>query len=245
MDDFNSILKKFNNRFQGKRKIDIFNVIMDSILSSPNPLKDRIYDRFRLLRDIPEETIPKWKDILELQSFIAKCFRINNRGIISQNLFMPESYESLNYFWNYVKRLLREYPSNLIEERAKEHVFGVLSELDIAFAPIIYEVDNLETLKNKKIIRCIMSESMSKNGFFDTIPLNIGVLDKLISGTKSNDRNYRELLKNLRCELKNLDEIKREIFSKCPGMRICRGKSRCGLEEDLWKAMKKIFIDKG
>jgi hypothetical protein len=245
MEDFHNILGKFEGKFQRRRKFDIFNIIMDLILSSPNPLKDRIYDRLRLIRDIPEGDIPAWKDTLDMQFFIAKCFRKDNRGIVSQNLFMRESYESLLYFWNGLKQLLREHSSDYaIEERVKEHIFAILSELDIAFAPIIYEVDDLEELRNREIIRCLMSESMSRNGFFDTIRLNTGVLNRLISEAKSSERDYKRLLENLGRQLSKLDNLKKEAFSKCPGIEVCRAKSQCELEGNLWKAVKKVFIDK-
>mgnify|MGYP000029319009 CR=1 FL=1 len=227
MVDINRIMKKFEKKL--KKKANIFDLILDSVFASPNPVEDRISERFKLIRNLPEEEIPELKDELELMNFLIEKFEKEGKVITSHVFFSYAGYSSILHFLDFLRELGVGLESCL---------FSVLNELDVAFVPIVYEVDDLEEIEARRISKCMMWEMIKDGSFFQTIPSQVKVLRKEIARVKK----CRRMLNDFIEVLLRLDNVKKSVFSKCPGIEFCRGREECMLKSKLFEEIRKAIL---
>jgi len=155
----------------------LFVILINAIFSTPNIVKERIFDRFRVLKDI--EKIPEWKEPTEIGAYIGKVLRQNGFSISSASYGAPESLVSCAFYLSELKNLLKNL--DIDEELFERYIFGILSEIDLSFGGILYVCDSLKTLEGKRIKGCYMGR----------IPKEL-----LLSSTKHTIKNLELALKN-------------------------------------------------
>jgi len=108
----------------------IFGMIMNLTFATPNIVEERIFDRFRSIRDL--EGVPEWKTFEQIAEYFTKYFHDTGFSISFMPLGVPESIIGSAYFLSEIKNV---DPTQLALE---PYVFGLLSEIDVQFGRITY-----------------------------------------------------------------------------------------------------------
>jgi hypothetical protein len=133
----------------------LFFLLTNLIFSTPNVMVQRVFDRYRTLRDI--QNIPEWDDYKKISGNLRDYLNTNDYQTVSLNLGSEESILGTAYFLDNIKKNMPED-----REKIKPYLFGILSELDPQLGRICYSCKNLETLEDKKINHCYMGNLYKK-----------------------------------------------------------------------------------
>ena len=205
----------------------IFAMIMNLVFSTPDIVKERVFDRFRILREI--EKIPEWRGYEEIMKHFRNYFHENGLSVSFMPLGTPESIIGAATFLHELKKL------ELSQEDLEPYIFGLLSEIDTQFGRITYVCDSLKTLEGKRIKKCYMG-SISSNILFSSIDVTIRNIDEMLRDEKYRIyAEYFNLVKEFRNDLVRLRQIKENIFRKCPREKHCIGRKDCAIREELCK----------
>jgi len=248
--DLGEIIKKFTNkkipRFRPEDFVPATYVIMSFINNSPNWIRERVFDRFRLLRDLSFDKIKKWKDINDLYTFINDYFYQNNFRTV--DLRRPFHIIAEARVWASMKDVLNKI-STL--SSLKPFIFGFLGEVDNAFSPISYVCDSLNSLPGKKTLPgeqidiCHLGKVALKKEFYTTLQKRQTDIDQILSNRHvvSVTKLDVQSMEKYKDTLKQLEKIKKNIFKNCPGPDYCKGKEECKLQDEICQQVKNLLVN--
>ena len=234
-DVFERIAEK--NKSAEIEKAQVFALLGNLVFSSPDIVNQRVFDRFRLLREA--QRIPEWRTFREIASFFTDYLHDNKQDVIITTLGTDESIIETAQFMQVLKELTRQKGIKI----PQTFLFGVLSEFDMQIGRISYFVDNLETLEGKAINHCYLGDIAKTNNFLSALKLVLNNTNELIE--KEKFHQHLELLKEFRKDITSMLEIKEKVFRKCPGAAFCTGKTRCLIKETLCHEInERLFLQK-
>jgi hypothetical protein len=234
-DVFERILEK--NKSPDIFSAQIYALIANLVFSSSNIVNERVFDRFRLLREV--EGIPEWKTFNDIVTFFSDHFHKNNQNIIITTLGTAESIVETAQ----LLRTLKELAVNHSVEIPKAFLFGILSEVDIQIGRISYFVDDLETLEGKRINRCYIGDLAKTEHFLSALKVLFNNSGEMLQNEKY--KQHRDLLIDFRKDVAEIMEIKKRIFQKCPGSKFCKNKAKCLIKGALHQEITdKVFPKK-
>jgi hypothetical protein len=223
-DIFERILEK-GKSIDANTYAQIFALVTNLVFSTPNIVKERVFDRFRLLREL--EDVPIWKNFNEIAGFLRNYFHENNYHITFTALGSPESILKTADFLFSLKKIVKNTSVGI----PKQFIFGVLSEIDIQLGRISYFCDNLENLEGRRINRCYLGHLAKTKHFLSALKIMLNNANEMIQ-----DKNYtqfKKMLIDFRNEIAKFIKIKTRVFENCPGPNYCKGRSDCMLRDIL------------
>jgi hypothetical protein len=209
-------------------------LVANLILSTPNIIENRVFDRYRLLREIKK--IPEWGTLNEISKFLREYFNQNNFSIVRTTIGTPEGIISAAEFLRAIKNVKKEHGADSLEL----YLFGILSEIDARLGHISFTCDSLETLEGKRIDKCYMGQLAKDQQLLGALNVVNNNINELIANEAY--KIHKDNLTAFKEDIMRLIDIKRQVFQKCPGPDYCRGKSNCLLRNEFCEEiMSSIF----
>jgi hypothetical protein len=201
----------------------VFALIANLIFSTPDITRERVFDRYRLLRDL--RRVPGWATFREIAGFLRDYLHENGHNTIHTALGSAEGVVDVARFFVSLKELAKD--TSLPEE----FIFGVLSEIDIMMGRISYFCEDLESLEGKRIKHCYLGDLQRSEHFLSGLAVLSNNIDELLRSDRYSD--YRQSLLDLRRGVHTLMDVKKRVFLKCPGSPRCEGEPGCILVKEL------------
>ncbi|MBD3228458.1 MAG: hypothetical protein GF329_09740 [Candidatus Lokiarchaeota archaeon] len=212
--------------------IELYFVLSNLVFSTPDPINQRVFDRYRILRDM--EKIPEWKDYKKIAMHLRDYLASNGYDSISLNLGSEKGIIEMAYFLNKIKRCAPD-DRHVIQP----YIFGILSELDPQLGRISYSVKDLKTLEGKRINHCYMGNLFENNLLFETDRIILNNIDEVIRNKKYSDN--LEVLRNYRKDMDKFFKIKKNVFQSCLYPGKCKGNEECPLRDKFLSELKIIL----
>jgi hypothetical protein len=200
-------------------------------------VKERVFDRFRVMRDLKPTEIPQWRNLDQLYNSLGA--RLLERRFQIVEMRSPRSIVSDANLWVWFRRLISEMGSTT---PLRPSIFGFLRQLDPTFGPIGFVCHSLETLSEKKVNYCNLGQNlraMNPNRHFQRrrADLKKVLSDKLILGSGAVPS-----LKSYELALHQLTSVKKEVAMMCPGLRHCKRESECRIEEEVYRRISQLWF---
>ncbi len=210
----------------------LFFVLANLIFSTPNITDQRVFDRYRNLRDI--QSIPEWDDYKKIAEYLRDYLNSNGYQTVSLNLGTEESILQAANFLDALKR-------NIPKDRGKirPYLFGILSELDPQLGRISYSCKDFVILENKKINHCYMGNLYEKGVLFETDRIVLNNTDEVLLNKKYSD--HLKVLSNYKKDMELFFNIKKNVFQSCLHPEKCKGKEECPLRDKFLSELKIIL----
>ena len=210
----------------------LFFVLANLVFSTPNVMAQRVFDRYRTLRDI--QNIQRWGDYKKIAGHLRDYLSSNGYQTVSLNLGSEESVLGAAYFLDNLK-------GNISEDREKinPYLFGILSELDPQLGRISYSCKDLGTLEDKKINHCYMGNLYEKGVLFETDRIILNNTDEVLFNEKYSD--HLKVLRKYRKDMELFFNIKKNVFQSCLYPKECKGKEECPLRDKFLSELKIIL----
>lgn len=210
----------------------LFFLLANLVFSTPNVIEQRVFERYRILRDI--QKIPEWNDYKKIAGYLRDYLNSNGYQTISLNLGSEESILGAAYF---LENLKKSIPEN--REKITPYLFGILSELDPQLGRISYSCKDIKTLEGKKINHCYMGNLYEKGKLFETDRITLNNTDEVLFNKKYSD--HSEGLRKYRKDMKLFFKIKKKVFQSCLHPEKCKGKEECQLRDKFLSELRIIL----
>jgi len=198
-----------------------------------NWVRQRAFDRFRSLRNLSEEEIPKWKHAEEAYETMGRVLRSEGYEVVEMR--RPALALNNARLWNWVKVTVRKMRSAAY---LRPFVMGLLKELDASVGPISYTTNSLEDLAQSRIEACYLCANAIDRGFNAVLKRRLTDIALLLrSGPVRKSKEKNELLVGYRKALEQLAVIKKTGAGSCRGPHVCIGQAACHLDLQLSDAV--------
>ena len=203
-------------------------------------VKERVFDRFRVIRDLRPVEIPRWQSLDQLYNFLAG--RLIEKEFQIVDMRSPYSVLNEANLWFWFRKLIRRMRTSA---PLKPFIFGFLRQLDPSFGPIGFVTDSLDALSTKRVNYCHLDKNIHNVNMNKMLERRKIDLEELLSHENAKaSKRTSSLLMQYKRALQQLESIKEDVSKMCQGLRGCKRKAECAIENEVYQKISRTWFSK-
>jgi hypothetical protein len=205
-----------------------------------NWVAERPLDRFRVLRNLSEKEIPRWRNVDEAYEIVRKTLMAERHNVVEMR--RPAIVINNAKFLAWMRYLVRKMKTLA---PVKPFVMGLLKELDSGIGPVSYVTGSLESLAETKIAACYLCANAIDPNFNVSLRRRLADIAMLL-GTYpvKKSKENTAMLVGYSDALQQLLTIKKSLARTCRGPHACIGRVECHLDAQLSDLILSTWFDK-